>query len=513
MSVASKLSILGRQLEATLPGILLRFPVCSDSLLTLLVKHSPTQPQFATAARWQRWKQYWNRGVCLLILVNLVLVLFNLTYVPLRQMYLRYLPDIVRFYDPIKGIEPHPVTQRYLADIATLRSQVAQSELTSPATQSILKDLQNQSIALIEENPFLASGRVANFSRLKRRIQGFTGSPSAQVAFEDFWQADYLNQIGWQQADRFLTDEIEPLLQRNYFREVLPTGQYVDEFWRFDLFFIFFFGIELLLRTLIISRSQPGTNWSDALARRWYELPLILPFWRWLRILPAVVRLHRTRLINVEKLINQATREPAAYLSDRVSKYLIVRLISQTQASVKDGTLLSAFSSQPGRTSIGDPDKVDQITDRIVQLVVMRVMPTVKPDLEELLRHSLHRALAGSQIYDGLLQIPGVDVLPREALDNIADYLSQATCDVLADSYADEEGRILVDQLSYDFRRALGKELQDSANSEELQALLSDLLEEFKLNYIERSQQSDPENTLQEVDSLHQTVQSNPRTI
>lgn len=493
---------------ARLAGTLPRFPKHVLILLGPLAKHLQTQPQLTTVSQWQYWKQTWARGVCFVILVNLVLVLFNSTYVPVRQLYLQYLPSIVRFYDPVKGIEPHPVTQSYLADVVALRSQVARSGLKSSATQSVLENLQRQSIALVEENPFLASGRVASFARLKRRMQGFTDSTSAQAAFAKFWQADYLNQVGWPQADRFLADEIEPLLRRNYFREILPTGQYVNEFWRIDLFFILFFGSELLLRTLIVSRSQLDTSWGDALARRWYELPLVLPFWQWLRILPAAVRLNRTGLINVEKLLNQATREPAAYLSDRVSKYLIVRLISQTQASVKDGTLLSAFGPQPGQSSIGAPDKVDQITDRIVQLVVMRVMPTVKPDLEDLLRHSLHRALAGSQIYDGLLQIPGIDVLPREALDSIADYLSQATCDVLADSYADEEGRVLVDQLSYDFRRALGKELQDSANSEELQSLLSDLLEEFKLNYIQQSQQNDPENTLQEVDSLHQTVQS-----
>ena len=459
-------------------------------------------------SRWQRWKQYWAQGVCLLILLNLVWVLFNLTYVPLRQIYLQYLPGIVRIYDPIKGIEPHPVTQHYLASIDSVRSHIAQSGLAEPATQSLLQDLQHQSVVLIEENPFLASGRVASFSRLKQRAQRFTGSQSAQAAFAKLWQVEYLDQIGWPQVDRFLAEEIEPLLQRNYLREILPTGQYVDDFWRIDLFFIFFLGSELLLRTLIISRHQPETSWSDALARRWYELPLVLPFWRWLRLLSLAVRLHRTGLINVEKLVDQVTREPAAYLSDRISKYLIVRLISQTQASVKDGTLLDAFRSQPSHTNVGAPDKLDQITDRIVQLVVMRVMPTVKPDLENLLRHSLHRALASSELYGGLLQIPGFDALPKEALDGIADYLSQATCDVLADSYTDEAGRVLLDQLSYDFRRALGQELQDSAHSKELQALLSDLLEEFKLNYIQRSQNNDPEATLQEVDNLHQTVQS-----
>lgn len=442
----------------------------------------------------------------MVIIANLVLVLFNLTYVPLRQIYLRYAPSVVRAYDPVKGIEPHPMTQRFSRRIAALRTQVTEESLASPSTQAMLADLREQSVPLVEENPFLVSGQVANFARLKRRIQRFTGTDSAQAAFEQFWQADYLKQVGWNRADAFLAEQIEPLLAQNYFRETLPTGQAVDEFWRLDLVFILFFGGELLLRTLIVSRDRPGVSWGDALIRRWYELPLLLPFWRWLRLVPAAIRLHRTRLLNVENLISQATHEPAAYLSDRVAKYLIVRLINQTQVSVQNGALLSALgaSSSPGQANSGEPQKLDQITDRLVQLIVMRVMPTVKPDLELLLRHSLQQALVGQELYAGLSQVPGFSGLPQEALDSVADYLAQATCDVLATSYRDDEGRVLLEQLSQDFRRALGNELQANNNSEELRGLLSDLLEELKIKYVQRSEGYAPEATLQEVDVLQQ---------
>jgi hypothetical protein len=285
----------------------------------------------------------------------------------------------------------------------------------------------------------------------------------------------------------------------------------VDEFWRWDLFFIGFFGIELLLRTFMISRRDNNITWPVAIARRWYELPLVLPFWRWLRLLPWAVRLHRTQLFNVENLIGQITHEPAAYLSDRVSKFAMVRLVNQTQTSVQDGTLLNAWQSDQSYTRIGNTEKLDRITDHLVQLIVLRVMPTIKPDLEQLLRHSLRQALLGGEIYDGLRQLPGFDALPGEAVNGIADYLAQASCDVLAHSYTDAEGRVLLDQLSQDFRYALGQELQAQTNTEELQQLLSDLLEELKVNYIQRSEQDDPRATLQEVDVLDQTTQSQSR--
>ena len=45
--------------------------------------------------------------MALLALVNLGFVLFDLSYVPFCNFYLRNLPRVTDVYDPIKGIEPH----------------------------------------------------------------------------------------------------------------------------------------------------------------------------------------------------------------------------------------------------------------------------------------------------------------------------------------------------------------------------------------------------------------------
>jgi hypothetical protein len=444
--------------------------------------------------------------VTLAICLNLLLVFFNLTYIPLRQIYLSYVPALVELYDPVKAIEPQPVTETYLTEIATARSRISQFGLIDDATETTLANLRRQSKTLIAENPFLASGQVTAFARLKRRIQTFTGAKSADQAFQQFWQADYLNRVGWPQANQFLQQKIVPLLEQNYFREALPTGQFVDEFWRLDLVFVLFFAVELLARTLILSRVRQEVSWGAALARRWYELPLVLPFWRWLRLLPAGIRLHRTQLLDVENLVGQITHEPAAYLSDRVSKFALVRLINQTQASVQQPAWFSSWSQNDRHGSNTGLDKLDQITDRLLQLVALRVMPAVKPDLEQLLRHSLRQGLAGSDLYSGLRQLPGIESLPGEALDNLSKYLAQTSCDVLANSYADPESRVLLDQLNRDFRHTLGQELRSTTNSQELRQLLVDLLEELKVTYIQHSEQDDPKTTLQEVDALDRKV-------
>ena len=50
---------------------------------------------------------WFERIMAITATVNLGLVLFNLSYVPWRDFYLRKLPQIIQIYDPIKGIEPH----------------------------------------------------------------------------------------------------------------------------------------------------------------------------------------------------------------------------------------------------------------------------------------------------------------------------------------------------------------------------------------------------------------------
>ena len=55
---------------------------------------------------------------------------------------------------------------------------------------------------------------------------------------------------------------------------------------------------------------------------------------------------------------------------------------------------------------------------------------------------------------------------------------------------------------SQDFNRALQLELQDKETITELESLLSELLDEVKINYITRSAQSDPTQTMEEVDQI-----------
>ena len=450
-----------------------------------------------------QWK-WWSKFVALIALINLFLVFFNVSYIPLRNVYLRHFPIVVKLYDPVKGIEPHPDTTQYIETVELFKSQLTKSGLKSEETAEILADLRQQSQSIIAENPFDVANKFGTFAKLKRRMEYNVEVPYAQQAFSKFWSREYLAEVGIANALMFFDEKIRPLLEVNYFRSVDENGQYIDNFWKIDIYFILFLGVDFLGRTFIISRRQPGVSWFDAMLRRWYDWLFLLQTLRWLRIIPVSVRVHKSGLFNLERILAQITHEPAAYLADRISTFLMVQIINQAKDSVQTGEMARSILEPDPYIQVSEVDKIDAIIDRILQLSIYRVLPQVQPDIEDLLRHSLKGTLTKSDFYQGLKQIPGLKGLPSNVIDQLADYLANASYDVLSTSYSDAEGRVLFNKLSENFKSVLRRELQDEVTQSELQIWLFDLLEELKLNYIQRSTNDDPERTLAEAEQLRQ---------
>lgn len=279
---------------------------------------------------------------------------------------------------------------------------------------------------------------------------------------------------------------------------------YRQGLWQIDRYFAAFFGLEYLRETWLLSRQRSSLTWPQAMQRRWYNLLLLFPVWRWLRLIPATVYVHRSGLVNVEAAITHITHEPIAYLADRVSMFMLVRLVNQTQDAVEQGDAARLLLQSENYIHVGGSDTLDAIADRLLQLTFGQVVPQLQPELEVLLQQSLSSTIKGSDIYKTFEQVPGVSVLPLDLTDQLADTLAQSTYDVLTTSYQDPTNRQLFDQLAQSFKRVLRQELSQSSTQQELQHLLSDLLEELKLNYIQRSTQRDSEATLQEVNQLQE---------
>lgn len=284
----------------------------------------------------QSKSNWWKNLIAVVAVINLVLVLFNLSYIPLRDVYLKHIPAVT-VYDSVKSIEPHPVTQRYLNTVDFLETHLQESGLQANSTTALFANLRQQSIDILTENPFLTANKFSTFATLNRRMEYHMDILSAKEAITQFWSQDYFNRVGSEEALSFFDSKIRPLFEVNYYRVVDENGQFVDRFWLIDIGFVIFFSLEFLVRTFWVSRQESNISWWDVILRNWYDGLFLLPKWQWLRVIPVAVKLHKSSYINTERILTQVTYEPVAYLANKVSMFLMVRLINQTQDAVESG--------------------------------------------------------------------------------------------------------------------------------------------------------------------------------
>jgi hypothetical protein len=69
----------------------------------------------------ERRRVAWDLFMVAMALINVLLIAFDMTYQWLRPTYLQSIPGVVALYDPVKGIRPHPTTQRLVRELDTSR--------------------------------------------------------------------------------------------------------------------------------------------------------------------------------------------------------------------------------------------------------------------------------------------------------------------------------------------------------------------------------------------------------
>lgn len=429
------------------------------------------------------------RFTSILALGNLILVLFHLSYIPLRDLYLKTFPELTEFYDPVVGIEPHPVTENYLNTVNELEEQVLQTGLQSPQTEELLEELRLLSERIIEENPFEAADKSSTLEKIKTEIRLRVDEEYSRDAFATFWSKVYLSQEGWQEDIAFFQREIKPLFERNYYREIGQFGYFVDYFWRIDLFFIIIFALEILARSYSISRRKPQLSWREAILRRWYDFFLVLPFWRWLRVIPVTIRLYQAGLLNLEPARKQLNYDFAVSFAEHIIEMIGVQVIDQLQESLQSGELehwLFYPESHRHYIEVNEVNEVNAIATRLVDISVYDVLPQIQADIEAFVHHSLEHTLNQSSVYQQIKNVPGLSHLPRQLTEKLAKDVSQTAYQNLVNTLEDPIGAELTARLTRNFRDALDTELQKKHNREKLESFLVDMLEEIKINYVKK---------------------------
>lgn len=441
---------------------------------------------------------WFERMLALVGLINLLLVLFDASYIRFRDIYLQLIPEVTVWYGAtLKGIEPERATVAYLETVDQLEEQVAQTGLTSIQAETLLETLREQSQALIDENPFQIADKSGTLERIKNEMRDRVGVDSSKQAFATFWSVGYLTEgEGWSQEIAFFNDEIIPLMQTNYFRKIGEDGGPLDLFVLLDGWFVALFGLELLARTFYISRRYQNTNWLDALLLRWYDLFFFLPFWRWLRAIPVLIRLNQSQLVNLTPLRNRINRVFITNFAVELTEVVVLRIIDQIQNLIRAGNISQwLLETGSGRryVDLNGIDEVQAIATQVGSLLIYRILPTIKPELDAVLHHNLTNAFNDAPGYQNFRQIPGIGTLPDQLAQQLVCQASEMFYSTLSGTFTDEKGAALTQTLIERFSENLRTELQTGKTLEELQTLIIDLLDEVKINYVKQLDAEDVE--------------------
>ena len=471
--------------------------------------------------------------MALVAVINLAIVGFDLSYVPLRDFwllgqvtlgeintaYVQYagikldlLPEnisgLITKYDVVKGIIPNRDTQEYLAKVEQLRLELAANGVDSANAKTLFGDIRRRSLEIIQTNAFAEANKTGNLERIKNRMRSHLPNRdnSAKTAFWRFWTPDYFKgKVAEEMA--FFDAEIKPLLETNYYRAIGENGGYVDYFGLIDFPFGVLFALEFLARTWFISRRRVGVSWLDAMLWRWYDIFFLLPIWRWLRVIPVTVRLSQAQIINLNSIQKQLSQGLVAGIAEDVTEVVIIRIINQIQASIRNGELERLLSQQATNAyvDLNGTNEIIELVRILAKVTADRVLPAIQPEVETLLQYSIEKALKQSPAYRGIKILPGGDRTIASISHQLVSQSYSAFSSTLQAALAeDKQFDRLVESLISNVGKSISSELQAQQSMNKIELLLVDLLEEIKINYVERLSQEDIEDILEQTRSLRQ---------
>ncbi|MGA7954846.1 MAG: hypothetical protein WCA07_15135 [Gloeobacterales cyanobacterium] len=421
----------------------------------------------------------------LIATANILLVVFDLTYLEFRTFYLTNdylsLEPVVKLYDFYKGAEPNLYTQKYIDTAQDVKSRYIQNP-QDPEIPKLLLDLQAQSKDIIDKDPFARVGRTGSLERIKNRIRTYMGNESSTQSFKSFWSLENINRD--KEAFSFYEKKLEPLFKSNYYREYGEDGEFIDKFWQIDLYFIGIFAAELLIRGVYISR-RAKIGFRQALSTRWYDFFWLIftVHWGWLRLLRLIPYIIRSDQLGtpVDKIVDYINDRYSIILADKVSELVVLQIIDQIENTIRRTNYLDGL--QPSSSSKINY-KLDGFIDRQSQILVDSVLPDLKPEVVQLIHHVLTAGLEDNPAYQVLQKTPVLGKLPNAALERFIGNIYGAILNIAKDASTDSEGKDLTEQLVRKFSEKFAVELRTQNIDNEVRDILIAVLEEVKQNYL-----------------------------
>jgi len=405
--------------------------------------------------RWRRLyghltlRLLWDLFMVWVALINLGMIAFDLTYLWLRPVYFHYLPVVTRIYDPVKGIEPHPLTEQFLEELDAAK-RLAVLAPSSPELAQRLDALATLTRRMLLENPFERAGLGHNLDLLKQAIARSTGVRVTDL--EDVETMSRAVAAVWSGTPSEIQERLEridrklrPLLRENYFREFDRNGQLVDHFWILDLPFLILFWIEFMVRWVIAIRRRTYARWFFFPIFNWYDVLGLVPVaylrvFRLLRLASMYMRLRRSELSNVGKdVISRSVAYISNIVTEEVSDRVAIRILDEFAEEIEDGTHRRIVQEVVGtRRHEIEAVLADQVQGLLTDDEILA-------SLRSLLRLNLDHAVERSE---ALQAVPVPNAVLRPIVRGVGDVLLDATLETVRATLDTAEGREAVQSVA-----------------------------------------------------------------
>ncbi len=404
-------------------------------------------------ARFFTFRLLWDLFMIQAVILNLNLIVFDLTYLTLRPYYLTHLPAVTKFYDPFLGIEPHRSTEDYLKMVNEYNRILAtpDSHEKEEAVQFFSQKLIEQSLKIIDENPFEKAGLTANFQKIKyeikKKYEADSGiSPdksSSKDAFKWFWTYNAKNV---NEHVKFFQEEIFPLIEPNYYRHYGLNGKYVDEFFKLDVPFFALFLIEFLVQWFLAVKNRVYVAWFLYPMYHWYDMLGLIPlaefrFFRLFRVVSMYILLKNSSLTNVGNDI--FTRTFIYYtniIKEELTDMVTVRILSEMQEEIKSGASINLVTSA-----------VEARREQLKKLIIDNIKKGLaNPKANDMIRKLLAEALVKSSNNASTLQlVPSVikETITKDIGLAIFDSVNEVINSKLTGEQGEENMNALIDNV------------------------------------------------------------------
>jgi len=432
---------------------------------------------------WWNPRLLWDLFMVWIALVNLGLILFDLTYLPMRPTYLHYLPAVTRIYDRVKGIEPHPLTEELRAEAGeTLR--LVELDPGAAGLLERTRRLELLTLQVLRENPFQRSAQARTLEVLKALIAREVGTTTLTIetresmaaSVDEFWTAD---PALLERRLATFQSTVAPLLKINYFREIDLSGRLVDHFWMIDLPFLCLFIGEFAARWALAIRRQEHRRWYYFPIFNWYDLVGLVPLtqfrvFRLFRIASIYMRLRRSELSRVGKdVVSRAVAYVSNIIAEEISDKVALRILNETQDEIRRGTHRRIFE----RTIVARRERIEAMVEAQVRSLVLS--KDVQRRLRELTRLNLDEAAENTE---ALRSVPLPSVVLRPLVRGVGEVVLEATLQAVAGTLESDQGRAAV--------RGLARSVLDQLLYGSLREELDALAEEVGIDVIEHRKQA-----------------------